>query len=417
MSLLSINLHSIIFYFQFILLSFIGANIGALYLDNHYALTKIQDQHIRMKVYYSVCYTLITVPLSMVIVNLILKFNAFDEWKKYKLKPLKTLISYRDKPVYVTFALLTIVCVFSVLYSIFIVGTLPIIEAMMGKDALYLAQLRIKVSRGFEGNALIKNLTGINLSIFLSYISFAYFKMNNELKWKVMFIITTICSIIIQTLDISKSPLVIYIIGFLIINVLIKGKIKAKKILGTFIFLGILIMFFYNVLGFNTVITVNDGPIGRLVLGQITPLYYYFMYFPELIGYLGNIFGNENSAARLVMMTYNPGGVQMGTAGVMNTLFIGEAYAHFGVLGIIFSTLIVGAILQLTYILIIRLPKSPVYIGFSAYVILKVQAVITGSFIGFLYNPNIIFITIVVITLIIVSRVLLKYTTKKEVNN
>ena len=55
------------------------------------------------------------------------------------------------------------------------------------------------------------------------------------------------------------------------------------------------------------------------------------------------IFGMEQQrSARVIMEYLNPEGVVSETTGVMNSLYMAEAYANFGNLGLLLSPIIVG---------------------------------------------------------------------------
>ena len=103
----------------------------------------------------------------------------------------------------------------------------------------------------------------------------------------------------------------------------------------------------------------------------------------------------------------NPIGVEAGTAGVANTLFIGEAYANFALYGLLLSPFIVGSIIQLSYILIQKLPKNPIWVGLFCY--LSYSWPVTGDFVGFLYNPGLLFIIVLLIGILLGGAVIRRY--------
>lgn len=408
LSIKDINLHSLIFYYQLILLCFIGVNIAALYLDEHYSLSNVTDPKIRLKSYIAVSYVMLMLPLTMYITNNIFKINVKREWNKYTNQAVNFFVSKKDEPVFLLIIVLLFLTFGALIYSISIIGTLPIWEAIKGKDSLYLAQLRIQASREFEGNSLIKNLLGLNLSQILSYIVYVYKLKYKRMKWNILFVFTVVLSVLTQTLSTEKAPIIFYLIGFLMINVLINGRITKKSFIGFFVVFVSITLFLYAILGFNIEFTFNDGPIGRMVLGQITPLFYYFLIFPDTYPFLGLISSTGESAARIVMSVFNPGGLEQGTAGVMNTLFIAEAYAHFSIYGIILSPIVVGLIIQVFYLVFLKMPKNPITIATYVFVALKLQASVTGGIWAFIYNPNIIFIVLVILMIVISVNILKK---------
>jgi hypothetical protein len=92
-------------------------------------------------------------------------------------------------------------------------------------------------------------------------------------------------------------------------------------------------------------------------------------------------------SARVVMENYFPERVEEGIAGVLNTLYAGEAYANFGYNGIIIGTLYVGFFIQVLYIGFLRLPKHPVLIVLFIFFTVNIPRVVVGGFADFLFNP------------------------------
>src|SRR5690606_30295111 len=90
-----------------------------------------------------------------------------------------------------------------------------------------------------------------------------------------------------------------------------------------------------------------------------------------------------------------PDAVASGRAGVMNTLFVGEAYANFGWLGVFISPLVVGLVIQSIYVLVISQPRGPV--NMCIFILMFYSMPITGGFADFIWNPGWIFIFLVLL--------------------
>lgn len=422
MKINQLNMYSLIFYWQLFLMCFIGVNLALYGLDHHYIISgKVKDDHIKVITYFSVLYVMVALPASMLLVNKICKFNPLENYKVYYEGEIETVISDTDTPVFFTLTLLAFVCLLSIFYTFYIIGTIPIMHIFSGKSSFELAQLRQQVSRGFDGIAYIKNIFGIHFTPLLSYIVYVYKEKYKDLKWNILFYILVILSILIVTYDLSKAPLLMYILGFIILRVLIKKEIKTSTILilGSSLAALIVTMYFvfYGVKDLSFFSKLNQGPLGRVIFTQIAGLYLHFQYFPDVEPYLAGasfpnlitrFFGIESiRSARVVMALANPEGVENGTAGVMNTLFIGEAYANFGWLGMFFSVIYVGIVIQLINILFIKyFPKNPITIGIFAYLTVLISRTITGGFIDFIYNPLLICIVILYFIIVFTSRIL-----------
>lgn len=424
MKITQLNMHYLIFYWQLFLMCFIGVNLALYGLDNHYIISyKVKNYSTKVITYFSVLYVMIVLPMTMVFINFILKFNPSKEYRIYQEKEIKSVLSPKDNPIFLTILFLTFICFFSIVYTFYTIGTIPIIRAFSGATSYELAYLRQQSSRGFEGVQYIKNIFGLLFTPILSYITYVYKNKYKDTKWTLLFWILVVLSIFIVTYDLSKAPLLTYFIGFLILRILIKGKIRKITIAisSVFIIITIIVMyvFLYNYADLSNFTKLNEGPLGRIIFSQIAGLYLHFEYFPSIVPFLNGkslpnsitqLFGIESiRSARVVMALANPRGIEDGFAGVMNTLFIGEAYANFGWLGMFFSVIYVGIVIQVIHILFIKyLPKNPMTMGIFAYLSILIPQIITGGFIDFLYNPAIICIMILSVIIIIISKTLYK---------
>ncbi|MDC4646010.1 hypothetical protein OHV73_19390, partial [Acinetobacter baumannii] len=162
---------------------------------------------------------------------------------------------------------------------------------------------------------------------------------------------------------------------------------------------------FYILTGYqDTVISLfnsyNSGLVGRLTISQAFGTYLAFDLYPIVYDHIGfssltDLFGESRERmAREIMLSVNSQGISDGTAGVVNTLFVAEAWANFGLIGVILSVIWVGFLIQVLYSSIIYSRKTPVVLGVYAYLTCKLP--ITGGFNDFFYNP-VLFISIVLI--------------------
>jgi oligosaccharide repeat unit polymerase len=159
----------------------------------------------------------------------------------------------------------------------------------------------------------------------------------------------------------------------------------------------------------------NSGPIGRIIFAQIGPTYLHLDTFPNAVPFLNgrslpasliNLFDMEQvRSARLVMTRVFPDKIEAGTAGVLNTLFIAEAYANWGYLGILAGTLYVAAFVQIMYITFLKLPKNPVFLSLFIYFSVNIPRTLVGGFTDFLFNPIWIIITCLFLGMLLFIRV------------
>lgn len=397
------NMISYIFYYNLILQTFIGAILIASYADrDHYVISTV-TQAARLNGWLSVCYMMLAMPFGMLLAKV-----AFSKHTNIKTR----LMYYSNAPVNLSYIgykplkysvwIFTLLSSLSCLYVFYIIGYFPFFKIF---DVSYLtaAELRISVSRDFAGNDYIKNLGALLMMPILSYIwLFYYLKTKNALDLLV-FILCFIFSLSILFYSFAKSPMLMYLLSFIFVYFYSKGKLNKKITITIFITVIILLYFLYNFMGLTNdqFLNYNEGPMGRLILGQASGLYLMLDIFPREHDFIGlssisqllsNFLGIEyiDRAARITMISFNPHGVDAGTSGVMNSIYIAEAWANFGIFGIILSPIWVGFIIQSLYIYFLKAPKSPVHLAF--FVSFSINGAVTGGINDYIYNPYIIFV-------------------------
>lgn len=433
MSITDLNLISFNFYYQLILQIFIGTNIVILGLDDHYMMRRITSFSLKQDVYFSVLFVLIMLPLTMYFITLIFKFNAKEEWQKYKDREIRSINHNNDKSAFITLILFTAVSFASIIYTFISIGTIPIISMFSNVSPDEVNRLRIVASKEFSGNVYVRNILGLSMTPILSYIAYTFTLKSKFKGWKILFLILFILSLAILTYNTAKAPVLMYILSFIFLRVLIKGAVKIKiLILVGAIVSSLLIVFYMFFGGGNTnFLSINTGPVGRILLSQLASLYFHFHYFPEFFpflegrsmpGIIMELLGLESvRTSRMIMELVNPIGVRQGTAGVMNTLFTAEAYANFGLLGILGGTIYVGIYIQLVYIYFMRTVKNPLTIALLTY--LTYNLPLTGGFFDFVYNPGLIILIILLFSFYIMSSMIqllldsLKKYQERRINN
>ena len=160
----------------------------------------------------------------------------------------------------------------------------------------------------------------------------------------------------------------------------------------------------YRLLGYSaSFLDIYNGILGRTLFTQFGTLCMHLECFTDYVGLLEgkslyptvlSVIGmNPEShvrSAEVVMEIYNSEGIYEGNAGVMNTLFIGEAYANWGIIGIIFSIIWVAFVITVVFILFLKLSKTPITVSFFAILTQQLTIGIQGGFVDYVYNSNII---------------------------
>ena len=165
---------------------------------------------------------------------------------------------------------------------------------------------------------------------------------------------------------------------------------------------------------------IHSGPIGRIILAQISPTYLHLDIFGESIDFLkgaslpsifiGWFDVEQVRSARIVMANAFPNRIEDGTGGVLNTLYAAEAYANFGYFGIIIGTIYIGILIQVLYIVFIRLPKNPIFLCLFVYFSINIPRTLVGGFADFIFNPIWIFITLLLIGMMLFIKLQIEIT-------
>lgn len=399
------NMISYIFYYNLIIQTVIGSIIIALYADgDHYVIRNVSSDA-RLYGWLSVNYMMIAMPIGMLLSKFL--FSPSISIKN-------RLLNYTNDEINLSFIghkslkysiwVFTLISIIACLYVYYIIGYFPFFK-IFDISALMASELRILASREFSGNIYFKNFFALLMMPILSYMwLFYYFKTRS--KWDLItFLLTFVMSLSILYYDFSKSPILTYILSFIFVYFYGKGKVnKRVAILGVLTVI-MLLYILYNFMGLSkdAFISFNDGPIGRTILGQAAGLYMMLDIFPTshpFIGFssisqlLSTIFGIDyiDRAARITMIEFNPHGVDAGTAGVMNSIFIAEAWANFGLTGLIIAPIWVGFVIQTLYIYFLKSPKTPFHLAF--FVAFSLGGAITGGFNEYFYNPRVILVLI-----------------------
>ncbi len=395
------NMISLVYYYSFFISSYIGGLLIALGIDDNYMIKRMDHEEFRIIGFLILSLLMILFPLIQLLVNRVLIFNSEIELNHYLQLPVR--IS-RDKNKFfftLIFFLFSMISILSVAYTLINTGTIPLFELLKGNTS-DLAFLRIEASRNFNGNVYIRNIFAIALTPILSIIAYLYATTTKQLLWKTIFYMLLVASILISTYDLAKSPIFFYVL-MLILARFYSNKLilNVKKIVGFGIIGSILLISMYvaiqGVTGISSYLDYSSGPIGRIILAQISPFFLHLDVFSYSIDSLGvqslpsfiiNLFDIEQiRSARVLMENVFPEKIEQGTGGVLNTIFLGEAFASFGYLGILLAIIYVAFVVQILYIAFLRLPKTPVTISLFIYFTITIPRTLVGGVSDFLFNP------------------------------
>ncbi len=430
-SISRLNMMSVIFYYYLLLQCVIGSVLAVNSIDNHYILDKLQYSQSRIYGYWAVMYTIVVFPIGMLIANKLWRIkNIRHIYYSYCDKSIQKERKYNDKAVKVCCIGISAISLIAVLYVTYIIGEISFLKLLGNSHTVDLSLYRAETTREFGGNIYIRNIVAIGFTPLMSYVAYAYKLRNNSYFNKIWFWVMFIASIQIVSYNLEKSPIIVYLLGFLFFRIY-TGYIISKKqiiVLGLF-FLSLIILMYAALmqegLDFKTLFAFNTGIVGRLTLSSVAGVFLGFDIWPKSYDYIGfsslsqllsDIMGSPYTerSARIIMEITNPHGIEMGTAGVMNTLFIGEAWANWGILGVILSPILVGILIQSLYLFFLKTNKTPFYL--ALFVNLSFKSAITGGINDYVYNVGI-FEYLILILSIYGGSLLLKKSVHHEKKN
>lgn len=413
----NMNMISAIYYY-IMAFNLVGASLIYLGFQKHYLVQKIVFPDTIDKTYYALSYSLIMLPLVLIAMKKIMgRFLQQRDTCSF----LKTGSFLNPDMINIqgVILLLVAVCTAATAYVFLNLGYNPIVSVIYGED---LNVLRQSGNRFFSGNQYIKNLFMSTLTPMVSYITYIYYRTTHTKKWLLLFIYMAALSVLVLTYDFSKAPIITYIFGLYLLEVAMGNAYNNKRFFFLVLSAVVIVLFFYVVV-FNvrsSLFSIYTGPLGRILFTQIATLFLHIEAFPQLHPFMeGASFNswmsffipaaNGMRSGRVVMTIYNPTGIETNTAGVMNTVFIGEAYANFGVFGIIIAPIVFGVIIGFFAYLVPCLKKTPATILFYVEMTLHFVAIVEGGFVDILYSASFFFIFLFAIFVLAISGQQRKY--------
>lgn len=298
-----------------------------------------------------------------------------------------------------------------IIINVFIIQRAPyFFESFSQSNSFDILRIRKSLSNFEEVNFIVKAFLVDGFAWVLSLYNIQI-KENRKIGYLMCFTL-----FIYFLFSLTKIKVITYLISICSIYVWNKRlKIKQIIIFGILLFLALIFMWSIYVKNLNLIYIFNlfgEGLFGRIFLSEISSLYAHLVLFGKytshigissLSNFLSYIMGIENSArsGRIVLEIVSPSWIEFG--GVFNTVFFGEAFANFGIFGILLSPILVSGL----YILInylIRFLNYEIAIGFALVVGLSQLNLMSGIN-DFIWNPQIV--------MLFISCILLNFAIKK----
>lgn len=392
------NTITYVFYYCIIVSTFIGAVLCAFgFGEDHWILCYAKSEA-RIKAWLAVCYSMIAMPIGMILMNNIFKIHPRKDFFNFIKEPIKYEIS--DQRLKQIMIVLILISFLTFIYIKHYSGSWPLYSAIVEQDYIAAAEGRIDVRLNFHGIVYIKNLIGLYLVPIFSYYSFIISQQKKTLYYKVSFLIMLVLTLLILSYDTQKAPIIFYACGFVVIHVLTKGKISKKSII-LFVLIALGIMgILYSVFNASThgaldvILDPRSAMWGRMFISGYAGVPLTFEWFPDVITqptwqigipeFILKVFDLPTTeSARLLMLKIEPEG------NLISSYYIAEAWANYGLIGVFIAPFIVGINVQIIQIYLLKSPKNPLLIAFYAFMTTK--WVISSGFVNYLFFKAIIF--------------------------
>ncbi len=278
------------------------------------------------------------------------------------------------------------------------VGGFPILSAFSSSgDAL--AVIRSQTKLRFDGIAFVRDYGFVGISQILAYYAYSL-KLQYEQRFvfRFLFLISVVIATLGLTLNLEKGPIVIFFFSLLVLRFFHN---RASSVLFQIvIFLGLLTLLvgiYFLVLGTDrTVMELTEEILGRIFVAQVAGVFMTLSIFPSQyefigltgIGLISDAFGGLQSSGspRIVMEHFRPNEVSLGLLGYKSSFFVAEAYGNFGLLGVILSPFLVGALTAIYQTFFMKFKNLSLGVAGLIYVIFNLPY--TSNLTAFYYNPG-----------------------------
>ncbi|MDL2310877.1 oligosaccharide repeat unit polymerase, partial [Peptostreptococcaceae bacterium OttesenSCG-928-C18] len=416
-------------FYALMFLSYIGTVLIVLNKADHSMYRYLRHQDLKIDVFFILSALMIVFPLVIVLLNKLFKYNP-EKYQEYREK--EVMLEYNNNVEFITVIIASIICILSVIFVFYKIGIKdnPYLNLIKGTSEMELSVLRIKIGNEFTGIAgYIKNIFAVALTPFISYIAYIYARKTKEKKWIILFIILFIFSNIIVFYNLQKAPIVIYWGNFIILSILYGDKLKFKyvAIIGVAGFIALNLMYIF-IAGkrLDQILTLDNPIFNRTFITTPIGMFLHMEVFtyrmlplagasmPSFIGKTIFGFNEVVRSSSVVMKAVNFEGVRNGIAGVYNGLFLGEAYANFGVTGIIISMIHVPIVFFAFNYIFTKIKKTPIYLALFSYLTVNLVWTLHGGYTDYVFNTMWVIAIVVAVAMSLFNKGLNKILTKKE---
>lgn len=388
-----------------------------------------QSSEIRFYGWLGVMYTMLMVPLGMIIASFMLRINSKLAFYKYLSVGVQSNHNAKSEKIALYFfSGLSILAIIYILNRVG--GDIPLFLLFSGvDDYILLYQRRNTISFIIPDYKLLGVYISLQASfvVCLSYAAYCYWRLNKKFRDLIWFLLMLSFSVLYLTYDMVKGRIIFYFVGLMMVEVIILGKLRIKKLalycIGGYLLVDVVRIFFHGALkgsgrsfGLLSFLEVGLGGFsGRILLGQLANYYQCFNIFPNLHPFLwfsttGQFIHETLGLTYLpdygiiIMAFENLKAVAAGAAGHASTFFMGEAWANFGLFGFLIAPLWVGCFIQILHVFFLNRGKTIINISLYASVTLALP--ILTNLKGFYYPAGLMQIVVMTFLLLLIKSIL-----------
>jgi hypothetical protein len=347
---------------------------------------------LKIQVLFLIIWMMFTVPIGGIICNnFLLKSGIKSLMIKYRMGKFMLPNGMNE------FVLFKFILILGLVSTFLIWGWLPEtnpLSVLLNGGNVIEAQI---IRRDFvlgSGNRLLDMIINDQLIQMCCFMSLAGYNIYNFRRWKYAYIFFFIASIFFSISSGSTGRLIYFFLGIAFMRSMVTGVFfKFKELFIFILFLVIMFIYFKGASGSVSSIVKNDIT-SRIFLTQNFGFYAALTIFPNLHPHLyfsstgkviHDIFNIEFSEdyGRIMMNFTNYEGVIQGQAGHVTTIFMGEAWANFGIIGVLLAPLWVGFFVQFVNIFFLKRLKTIFLI--SVYTLFSITFAYSRDFISFYY--------------------------------
>jgi oligosaccharide repeat unit polymerase len=420
-NILQPNIYSVLVLFHLIFHVYIGTYLISSSYSRNSVINQISNPDLIITTFYYISLSILLLYLGFKFSDLFFKNKSSIIFRNYLNKPLENYNKKGENFLVFLFKILLLICLVSAIYVTYVNGEIPFMKLLFNSQNDLLLS-RNDYNLNFKGIRLIKNVIFEQLTLLLCLFFFALKNKNNSYKY--WFYFSFLLSIYAAIFSGAKSPIIVLFINLLILRYYLVGKISSKKILQFILAILILILTIIILAAGDSNLTLAleylfnrvfiDEVSGTFLMFDIYPRGYDHIYFQSLSEFLSNLFGIEkiDNAQRTSMLYAFGDRAESGLFNQLSTYFLGEAWANFGYYGIIVGPIYVGFILGFFINFIIRIKKSFLTVSILTY--FSFSSSISSQFNNFIYNSNVIIISIIILFIVGYSSIFIKDFYSKE---